>query len=326
MRQVLVPLVALCLLSCGKQTQQTTVYQQEVTPSVTFNADSAYEYVRAQVDFGPRVPGSESHSKCLDYMVGKLRSLGAEVEVQEGMGTAYDGTPQRIRNVIASFLPEKANRVLLSSHWYSRPFADHDADEKLRDTPISGANDGASGVGVLIEVARQLQQKAPSVGVDIVLFDAEDGGTPDHKKNVPYRPDTWCVGSQFWGKSELGKGVQHRFGILLDMVGAPHAIFPVEQYSKSKAPDVVEKVWGMAERLGHGGYFVRDMGGYITDDHLYVNNLTEVPMVDIIHYEPGSAVGFCKTWHTQQDVIDNISKETLAVVGETVLAVVYAEK
>ena len=259
-------------------------------------------------------------------MTAKLKSFGASVEVQEGMGTTYDGAPQRIKNVIASFLPQKANRILLCSHWDSRPFADHDADESLRDTPISGANDGASGVGILMEVARQLQQRAPSIGVDIVLFDAEDGGTPDHKKNVAYRPDTWCVGSQYWSKSELGQKAQHRFGILLDMVGAQNAVFPVELYSKSKAPEAVEKVWGMAERLGHGNYFVRDDGGYITDDHLYVNNLTEVPMVDVIHYEPGSAVGFCKTWHTQQDVIENISKETLAIVGETVLAVVYAEK
>lgn len=303
----------------------TNVAQPAPTPTVTFSADSAYSYVAAQTAFGPRVPETEAHKACVDYLTAKMRQFGAQVEVQEGTGTAYDGTPLNVRNIVASYRPDRVRRILLCAHYDSRPWADHDKNEGRRGTPISGANDGASGVGVLMEVGRQLQARQPNVGVDIVFFDAEDGGTPDHIKTRDYRPDTWCVGSQMWGKGQ-GRDAQHLFGILLDMVGDSSAVFPVELYSKGKAPDVVDKVWGMAEATGHADRFVRTEGSYITDDHYYINKLTSVPTIDIIHYDNRNEKGFCDTWHTQDDTMGHISKESLAAVGEVVLAVIYAER
>lgn len=298
---------------------------QATLPQVTFSADSAYSYVAAQTAFGPRVPNTSAHAKCVDYLTAKMRQFGAEVSIQEATGAAYDGTPSPVRNIIASYRPDRAKRILLCAHYDSRPWADHDNDKTLRDKPISGANDGASGVGVLMEIGRQLQAKAPNVGVDIIFFDAEDAGTPDHKVTAEYREDTWCVGSQIWSKGP-GRDAQHLFGILLDMVGDSSAVFPVELFSKAKAADIVDKVWTIAERTGHSDRFVRTEGSYITDDHYYINKLTSIPTIDIIHYNNHNDKGFCDTWHTQDDVIDHISRQTLKDVGEVVLTVVYAEK
>ncbi len=319
-------LLSATLVSCnGRQTTIATASPVErQLPQVSFSSDSAYAYVGRQVAFGPRVPGTASHAACLKYLVSEM-SRYAQVDIQEGEGLAYDGSHEKIYNVIAHIAPEKNNRIMLSAHWDCRPFSDHDPDPSKRDMPVDGANDGASGVGILIEVARQLSLVPANVGVDIIFFDCEDGGTPDHKK-VEYRPDTWCVGSQFWSKSNMAQDARYRFGILLDMVGAPNAIFPVELYSKNYASDVVEKIWRTAERLGYGHTFVRDDGGYITDDHYYINKFAQIPTADIIHYDPSSAVGFCSAWHTTSDNLSNISKETLQMVGETILSVVYMEK
>lgn len=317
---------AAILVACSNGNRHATETAAPATPpAVTFSADSAYSYVAAQAAFGPRVPGTAAHTACVDYLTAKMRQLGAQVEVQEGTGTAYDGSAQAVRNIVASYRPDRVRRILLCAHYDSRPWADHDKDEAKRDTPISGANDGASGVGVLMEIGRQLQARQPNVGVDIIFFDAEDGGTPDHVKTRDYRPDTWCVGSQMWGKGQ-GRDAQHLFGILLDMVGDSSAVFPIELFSKGSAPDVVEKVWGMAEATGHADRFVRSEGSYITDDHYYINKLTSVPTIDIIHYDVQNEKGFCDTWHTQDDTMARISRESLAAVGEVVLAVIYAER
>lgn len=322
-------LSALILSACstpGKAPQQAEPQAQAALPSVSsFSADSAYAYVAAQTVFGPRVPGTDAHAKCVDYLTAKMRQFGAEVSIHEAMGTTYDGAPQPVRNIIASYRPDRVKRILLCAHYDSRPWADHDKNKALRDKPISGANDGASGVGVLMEIGRQLQAKQPAVGVDIIFFDAEDGGTPDHKETGDYRPDTWCVGSQLWAKGP-GRDAQHLFGILLDMVGDSAATFPMELFSRKNASDIVDKVWTMAERLGHGGRFLRSDGSFITDDHYYINSLTRIPTIDIIHYEPQSGKGFCRTWHTQDDTIDRISSATLRDVGEVVLGVIYSEK
>lgn len=317
---------AAVLTACTGQTRQAAGEPQPAAaPAVSFSADSAYSYVAAQTGFGPRVPGTAAHSACVDYLTAKMRQVGAQVSIQEATGTAYDGSPMPVRNIIAQYRPDRVRRILLCAHYDSRPWADHDPDAAERDKPISGANDGASGVGVLMEIGRQLQARQPAVGVDIIFFDSEDAGTPDHVRTTDYRPDTWCVGSQAWGKGP-GRDAQHLFGILLDMVGDSSAIFPVELFSKGKAPDIVEKVWGMAEATGHADRFVRADGSYVTDDHYYVNKLTGIPVVDIIHYNPENEKGFCDTWHTQDDTLDKISRETLAAVGEVVLSVVYSER
>ncbi len=323
---VMMSIALVAVASCSSRSSKPLPQQSiETLPDVTFSADSAYNYVAQQCAFGPRVPGTDAHAQCLEYLTTKMRSFGAEVSVQEGEGTAYDGSRVAVKNVICSFRADRVNRVLLCAHWDSRPWADHDADKANYDKPISGANDGASGVGVLMEIGRQLQAKAPHIGVDIIFFDTEDGGLPDHKSVERYI-DAWCIGSTYWSTSELGKNAEHRYGVLLDMVGDKDAVFPMEQFSKQYAYDVLDKVWTIAEAKGHADRFSRTEGSYITDDHVPVNKNTKVPMIDILHYNSSSKKGFCKTWHTQQDVIENISKESLAAVGETLLTVIYAEK
>ncbi len=315
------------LMGCSSAAPKQPQKKQLVAASeIEFSADSAYRYVCEQTAFGPRVPGSESHAKCLDYLVASMKRMGAEVEVQEGFGRSFDGSNLPVRNIIAKINPSKANRVMLCSHWDSRPFADHDADASYHNTPIDGANDGASGVGVLIEIARQLQIKKPTIGIDIIFFDTEDCGTPDHISQKTYVADTWCLGSQYWAKSDLGRNSDIRYGILLDMVGAPGAQFHQEYYSKSIAQPLVDKVWKSASEIGYGNYFVDDNGGYITDDHYYVSTLAKVPCIDIIQYDPNSGTSFYEHWHTHNDTADKLDPRTLEAVGRTLLYVVYNER
>ncbi|MCQ2202109.1 MAG: M28 family peptidase [Bacteroidales bacterium] len=317
------------LLSC-QNTQHnnsgaSATVKEEVL-NVDFSADSAYQYTAEQVAFGPRVPGTEAHGKCLDYLASTLARFGAEVEIQEGDGTNYLGNRQHIKNVIGRIQPQKANRVILCAHWDSRPWSDNDKDAKVRDTPVDGANDGASGVGVLLEVARQLQLKQSKIGVDIIFFDVEDMGTPSHKNDVKHLQDTWCLGSQMWGQSDMGKRSQARFAILLDMVGAPNATFYRESFSMQWGSNIVDNVWGRAHKMGFGSYFVNSDGGYITDDHYYIHRHTKIPAIDIIQYDSQSNTSFGSYWHTQQDTMDNVDKATLNAVGSVVLGVLYNEK
>lgn len=287
-----------------------------------FDADSAFAFVKAQTDFGPRVPNSAAHQQCADYLKWQLERYCDTVSVQHFRAVAYDKTVLNGQNIMGSFAPEKSLRVLLAAHWDSRHIADFDPIEKNRTLPIDGANDGASGVGVLLEVARQLSIKNPQIGVDILFFDAEDYGTPS-SENLP--GDWWCLGSQHWSKLCKSTGYKAEYGILLDMVGAANATFYHEQFSTFYASDVVSKVWGTANQLGFGSYFLNEASNPITDDHLYVNQLAHLKMVNIIHQDKSSHTGFPAVWHTQNDNINNIDKTTLAAVGKTVLAVIYNE-
>lgn len=316
-------------MSCScTQTNRTAQVQKTIKVhdnEITFSADSAYRYVTEQTAFGPRVPNTTAHTQCLNYLKTTFEHFGAQVTIQEGNGIAFNGQTLPVRNIIAQYNPQKANRIILCSHWDSRPFADQDANSDFHNTPIDGANDGASGVAILMEIARQLQKRPTDIGIDIILFDTEDYGTPNHIKLDKYVPDTWCLGSQYWGKSELGKNCQARYGILLDMVGASGAQFYQEHYSKSTAQNIVNKVWNAAQEIGYGNYFVDDNGGYITDDHYYVNKLTNIPCIDIIQYDPNSSSGFYEHWHTHNDIAENINKATLEAVGRTLLYVIYNE-
>ena len=240
-----------CLLlacACGNKTTQnttgTTPVQQYQQVSPNFNADSAYTYVKDQVDFGYRVPNTAAHAACGNYLAAQLKRFGAEVQEQKMVVTAYDGTKLNARNIIGSYAPEKRTRILLFAHWDTRPYSDQDTDPANHRKPLLGANDGASGVGVLLEVARILQTKAPEVGIDIIFFDAEDYGVP--KFVTDYKGDsneTWCLGSRYWAKNPHVKDYRARYGILLDMVGAPNAKFDQEYHSLQYAKDVVERVW-----------------------------------------------------------------------------------
>lgn len=289
-----------------------------------FNADSAYSFIEKQVSFGPRIPNTPAHRNAGDYLVKKLRSYGAHVAVQEFKATTFDGEEISLRNIIGSFNPGIQKRVVLAAHWDTRPWADKDPEQPKQT--FEGANDGASGVGVLLEVARLMNQKPP-VGIDIVFFDGEDWGPLEGMASPP-TPDAldswWCLGAQYWAKQKNSPGHRGFYGILLDMVGAPHAQFFQEGSSMVYAPKIVEKVWSAASRMGYASRFVSQQQGPITDDHLFVGELGGIPMVDITQYDP--AVGYFGTYHhTRQDNLALISKETLGLVGRVVIQVVYEE-
>ena len=248
-----------------------------------FQADSAYNYIQKQVDFGPRVPNSQSHIACGNYLEEKLKSFGLEVSTQSGIATAYDGTKLKFKNIIASYKPQEKSRILLCAHWDTRPFADQDKINP--NTPILGANDGGSGVGVLLEIARLLQEGNLLTGIDIILFDAEDYG----KSQVE---NSYCLGSQYWSKNKHVKNYQPKYGILLDMVGAKNATFTMEGYSMMYAPHIVKSVWKTAAKLGYSDYFIFKRTSPMIDDHYYLNQLGGVPCIDIIQHDPSTLSGF----------------------------------
>lgn len=289
-----------------------------------FNADTAYMYVQKQVDFGPRVPNTSAHVACGDYFSAEFKRLGTEVVEQKAELRNYKGTILKARNIIASFQPENKNRILLFAHWDTRPYADRDPDPAKQHIPIDGANDGASGCGVLLEIARQLHMQPSSIGVDLILFDAEDWGAPAFEKES-YSDSGYCLGSEYWSQHPHVPGYTARYGILLDMVGAPDAVFYYELISKQYASGIVRKVWETAQASGYNKYFISKDGGGIEDDHVHVIKNRKIPCIDIIHYDPDMN-GFASYWHTRDDSMENISKETLKAVGQTLLQVIYNEK
>jgi Zn-dependent M28 family amino/carboxypeptidase len=296
----------------------------ESLKAAEFNSDSAWYFVDQQVRFGPRVPNSKAHAKCAVWLETELKKYAAKVVVQPFTAKAYDGTQLNCKNIIASFNPANPVRVLLCSHWDSRPYADNDPDSTLHRTPIDGANDGASGVGILIEIARQLRIKPADIGVDILLIDGEDYGAPQDAGFTG--SDDWALGSQYWSRNPHVNDYQARFGILLDMVGAENAVFTMEGTTMYYAPDVAQKVWSMASAIGHSAYFSTERSNAITDDHLYINQLRRIPTIDIIQNDPTTQSGFYRYWHTVNDNMDGISRSTLLAVGQTVMTVVRNEK
>ncbi|PID95516.1 MAG: glutamine cyclotransferase [Bacteroidetes bacterium] len=333
-RHLLFILIIISIIGCheDKKTSKTTSKKTKSSSTITqkpvkvpeFNGQSAYDFVKKQVDFGPRVVNSKAHKKCGTYLVQTLSQYADTVFEQNAKVRAYNQSILNIKNIIASFNPEKEKRVLLASHWDSRPFADYDKDKKNHWTPIDGANDGASGVGVLLEVARLLKQHPINIGIDIILFDAEDYGAPQFVQTT--QQDDWALGSQYWSKNPHTYGYQANYGILLDMVGASNARFPKEAFSLYYAPNVVNKVWRMAKQLNYGEYFIEEEGTTIMDDHYYVNQLTNIPMIDIIHLDNTTDNNtFFEHWHTTKDNIDIIDKETLRIVGDVLLHVIYQE-
>lgn len=301
----------------------TEVPKTQLVKTPAFNPDSAYDYIARQVEFGPRVPNTEAHKKCARWLQDELKALDLEVSVQEATVTAYNGVDLNIYNIMGRYKPEAKDRILLCAHWDSRPYADRDTEQ--RNKPIDGANDGASGVGVLMELARAIQTDSlkPNIGFDIILFDAEDYGKPEASM-MGQSNDSWCLGSQYWSNNIPFEDYQPRYGILLDMVGAGNAVFPKEGASLHFAPRIVHKVWTIAAAMNYKDYFVSFEGNPITDDHVYLNSIGKIPTIDIIHYEMARN-DFGKFHHTHDDNMDIINKGTLRVVGEVVLQVIYQE-
>jgi hypothetical protein len=324
-------LMLLCALISGcNQKPQEDKTKQDAQKSVQvqapdFDKDSAYYFVKQQVDFGPRVPNTKEHKACSEFLFNTLGKYTDSVLSQPLEIKAYNGTVLHGRNIIGIFNPSVHKRILLAAHWDSRPYADHDPNPDNRRTPIDGANDGASGVGVLLEVARQLHLNHPTIGVDIILFDLEDYGEPEDER-FSYTGNNWCLGSQAWAKNPHTKNYRAQYGILLDMVGGYNALFTQEGTSRQYAPDIVDKVWNRANMLGLSSYFQNKETNPIIDDHLYINRIRNIPTIDIIEWDPSSESGFNKHWHTLNDNINYINKETLSTVGKVVLSVIYSEK
>ncbi len=319
----------LALVGCDsteKSRQATVEVEKPTVQAPAFNADSAYRFVERQVEFGPRVPNTPAHYAAGDWLVGQLQGYGAEVKVQSFQMRAFDGKMLNLRNIVASFKPNAANRVLLAAHWDTRPFADKAETDQHK--PIDGANDGGSGVGVLLEIARVLgtAELKPNVGVDIILFDGEDYGQPDDSE-FPYQNDTWCLGAQYWSKNKHVPNYRAKYGILLDMVGAEGATFAREGNSLNYAKEIVDKVWKAGNSLGYSEHFQYVNAPAITDDHLYVNEWAGIRMIDIIEYNMVSSDGdyFGDYHHRHTDNMDVISRNTLKAVGQTVLHVLYNE-
>ncbi|WP_299703495.1 M28 family peptidase [uncultured Pontibacter sp.] len=325
-------LSALSLNSCdssernGSSETVTAVEEEEATVKAPeFNADSAYYFIERQVAFGPRVPNTAEHYKTGEWLIETLRSYGAEVQVQSFQMRAFDGKMLNLRNIIASINPNATKRVMLAAHWDTRPFADK--DDENQNKPIDGANDGGSGVGVLLEIARVIQatEQKPGIGVDIVLFDGEDYGQPDESE-YPYQNDTWCLGSQYWSKNKHVANYKPQYGILLDMVGAENAKFAREGTSMQYARNIVDKVWRAGNKIGYSDYFKYVNAPAITDDHYYVNTVAGIRMIDIIEYNMADPDDYFGPYHHRHtDTMDIISKNTLKAVGQTVLHVLYNE-
>lgn len=309
----------------GVARQASVEEEKAAVQAPAFDADTAYALIEKQVSFGPRVPNTAAHYATGEWIVSKLNEYGAEVKEQKFQMQAYDGTTLNLRNIIASYNPGAANRVLLAAHWDTRPIADKDENDPT--TPIAGANDGASGVGVLLEIARTIHeaQRNPDVGVDLIFFDGEDYGQPDDS-GLPYKDDTWCLGAQYWSKNKHVPNYRANYGILLDMVGAENARFAREGHSMQFAREVVNKVWKAGNRIGYSDYFKYVNAPAIIDDHYYVNRLSNIRMIDIIEYNMGNPDDYFGPYHHRHtDNMDVISKKTLKAVGQTVLHVLYNE-
>ena len=316
-------LVAALFSSCKSNKQTTEEVLQPVGPA--FVADSAMAYCKAQCDFGPRTMNSKAHDLCEEWIVNKFKGFGLEVETQKADLTGWDGTKLHSTNIIAHFNPQAQRRILICAHWDSRPWADNDPDSANWHKPVLAANDGASGVGVMLELARILQNDTTlAIGVDLVCFDAEDYGTPQWAEKREDSESTWALGAQYWAKN-LPENYEPQFGILLDMVGGQGAKFYQEQFSLRYAASIVDKVWSAARHAGFSSLFTNEVGGGITDDHIPVNE-AGIPTVDVIPFYPDcDQSSFGPTWHTVNDDMEHLDINTLKAVGQTLIQVIYSE-
>ena len=316
-------LIVATLFSSCKSNKQVEEVLNPVGPA--FIADSAMAYCQAQCDFGPRTMNSKAHDLCEEWIVNKFKGFGLEVETQKADLTGWDGTKLHSTNIIAHFNPQAERRILICAHWDSRPWADNDPDSTNWHKPVLAANDGASGVGVMLEVARLLQNDTTlAIGVDLVCFDAEDYGTPQWAEKNEDSENTWALGAQYWAKN-LPENYKPQFGILLDMVGGQGAKIYQEHFSLRYAASIVDKVWSAARHAGFSSVFANEVGGGVTDDHIPVNE-AGIPTIDIIPFYPDcSQSSFGPTWHTINDDMEHLDSNTLKAVGQTLIQVIYSE-
>lgn len=289
-----------------------------------FDSEQAYKLIEKQLSFGPRVPGTEAHANCAAWLQEELASYGAKVQLQEVNVFAHNGDKRfDIKNIIGVINPEATKRILLCAHWDTRGEADQETDSTKRKQPIPGADDGGSGVAVLLQIAKAINsQPLKNIGIDIVLFDVEDQG----RSGAGYSRESWCLGAQYWSKTPHVEGYKADFGILLDMVGSRGARFAKEGVSLKHAALYVDRVWRAAWGRGYRDFFHDVEERQLIDDHVFINEIRQIPTIDIINLPANSETGFGPYWHTQNDNIDIISKTTLEAVGQTLLQVIYEEE
>lgn len=318
---VLIAIATACSAGSSTTQETTTTPQSNQRPQVQFMADSAYKYIQAQLDFGPRVPGTKAHNRCADYLVETLRSYGADTVLQQKTTVeAFNGDKLPINNIMARYNVSAPKRLLLVAHWDTRPWADAETDASKHSMPIPGANDGGSGVAVLLEIARNLELNAPSVGVDILFTDAEDYGNTGGDDN------SWCLGTQYWVENmPYTPATMPVLGILLDIVGGIDAKFYREYFSEYYAPQVNDIIWAEAASAGFGDKFPNERRGAVTDDHVYINQ-AGIPCIDIIECANPATGSFPPTWHTLDDDINSIDRNSLKAVGQVVMNTIYKQK
>jgi glutaminyl-peptide cyclotransferase len=306
-------------LSCEENSKKKavtpTISQQLIIPK--FNRDSAFYFIEQQLSFGYRIPGTEDHIQCRDWIAGKLESYGAKVFIQDFRASFMDKKNVSAFNIIGEINPQAKNRIIIAAHWDTRMISEKDPDSSKREQPVMGADDGASGVAVGLELARLLSGNPVDIGVDFVFFDAEDQGENEG--------DGWCLGSIHWSSNKHRPGYTARYGVLLDMVGAKNAKFGREGWSQRFAPDLLDKLWNLAASMGYSDYFINTNTGLITDDHYYVNVNAKIPMINIINRPMKTDHGFGHYHHTHLDNLEIIDKRTLEVVGKVMTAMIYKE-
>ena len=331
MKKFTLVVIAACLVMAGCKggskkapiETQSIDYSAVATPA--FNADSAYQYVADQVAFGHRSPGSEGQRRCAAYLVKQMQRWCDTVIVQSFSTTLWNGTVVPGKNIIASIEPQSDNpvtkRILLGAHWDSRMWADHDPDPANHHSPLLGANDGASGVGVLMEMARVITTQRPNVAIDFIFFDVEDQGVPEWADT--YEEDSWCKGSQYWSTHPHTPYYSAIYGILLDMVGTQQPRYTKEEVSRTYAGSIMNKMWAAAQALGHGSIFIDSETSAILDDHYYVNRDAQIPMLDIVQNDNSGS--FFTHWHTLGDNMEHVDKNSLRICGEVILKTIYAD-
>ncbi|MFZ1731931.1 MAG: M28 family peptidase [Bacteroidota bacterium] len=313
-------LLSILFAGCGSKEDQGSTMKSLFTPPVSspaFDAQRCFSLLEQQVAFGPRVPNSAAHARCLDFFIHFFDSLGVAVEQQTFDITGHQGEMLQLTNVIARFRPTAKERILLAAHWDSRPFADMEKDPDRALKPIPGANDGASGVAVLMHIAEIINANPPGTGVDIVLFDGEDYGTEGDES-------MFCLGAKYYAAS-LESTAGTSFGILLDLVGDRDAVFPKEGLSRQYAGDIQDMIWGEAARLGLTRFSAQSHSSII-DDHIPLNTVAGIKTVDIID---AALVGHDKSsprrqyWHTLGDTPEQCGPAALGDVGKLLLSIIY---
>ena len=303
-------MVILAAIACRGDAQKGAARNAGKTAATStgFNGTAAYNYAKAQVDFGPRVPGTPAAQRAGDWIISQMRARADTVIVQSFIYTTADGKKLPLRNILARFRPDLKNRVLYMTHWDSRPISESAATEAERKMPVPGANDGASGVGMFVALGDVLKKKKPNVGVDLLFTDGEDYG-----QFGPPQVDV-LIGAKYFAAHLPAADYRPLYGVLFDMIGDKDLRIPYEMISFQRAPEVVSRVWQTAADLGYANVFVQESGGEITDDHvpLLDAGLHVVDVIDLT-YAPH---------HTPQDTMDKISSRSLAIVGDVATALV----